>query len=104
VINLRLNFGKYRHRASIDAEVGSPEYRSLSTIDVLIFGLAAEYRQNIGEYRLNVAEYRLSIAPYRPIDTKGPARRQISPILSLWKSRQVSERWNGCLSSLVGRA
>ena len=59
--------------SSIDAEVGKyrPEYRSLSTIDVLIFGLAAEYRLNVGEYRLNIAEYRLSIAPYRPIDTKG---------------------------------
>ena len=35
---------------------------------------------------------------------RGPARRQISPILSLRKSRQVSGRWNGCLSLLVACA
>jgi hypothetical protein len=36
--------------SSIDVEVGNyrPEYRSLSIIDVLILGLAAEYRLNIG--------------------------------------------------------
>ena len=60
--------------SSIDAEVGKyrPEYRSLSTINVLIFGLAAEYRLNIGEYRLNIAEYRLNhdVAPYWSIDSK----------------------------------
>ena len=62
--------------SSIDAEVGKsrPEYRSLSTIGVLIWGLAAEYRLNIGEYRLNIAEYRLSIAPYRPNSVIFPAR------------------------------
>ena len=60
--------------SSIDAEVGKyrPEYRSLSTIGVLIWGLAAEYRLNIGEYRLCIGEYRLSIAPYRPNSVTSP--------------------------------
>ena len=69
--------------SSIDAEVGKyrPEYRSLLTIGVLIWGLAAEYRLNIGEYRLCIGEYRLSIAPYRPNSVIFPARAAPKKIL-----------------------
>ena len=66
------------------------KYRSLSTIGVLIWGLAAEYRLNIGEYRLNIAEYRLSIAPYRPIDTKGAgASANIADSIALEKPASI---------------
>ena len=42
--------------SSIDAEVGKyrPEYRSLSIIDVLFWGPAAEYRLNIGSVSLSI--------------------------------------------------
>ena len=42
--------------SSIDAEVGKyrPEYRSLSIIDVLVLGSAAEYRLNIGSVSLSI--------------------------------------------------